>query len=145
MPLRFTPNLEVLGERLNPSTATPAVLAGDQCLVFVLGGVASSDARPNLWVTGTELPDADGVVLLASSLPGRDAEHGRRNLVTTLSADVDPPAVPDGRHLKMLFAALVLELDAPPAAGTHLLYQDIFIPATSDPFGFARDGRASGL
>jgi hypothetical protein len=125
MKTRFTPSLETLGERLTPSPLLPAEQtrqvsvvvdmspeSGDECLVFFLGGIPSG-AAPE-YVYGTELPDADaavrhrlfsvvdrtqmatdGVVLLASSIPGGDAEAARRTLVTTLSMDLDTPAAPD--------------------------------------------------
>jgi hypothetical protein len=134
MRTRFTPSLEMLGDRLTPSTLLPAEQtrqvsvvvdmspeSGDECLVFFLGGIPSGEVPE--YVYGTELPDADaplrhrtfalvdrtglaadGVVLLASSLPGGDT-----------------------------------------SAGTHVLYQDIFIPAAPGPFGFVRDGKASGM
>ena len=50
----------------------------------------------------------DGVVILNSSLPGSDSELARRNLMTTNSVDLERPGG---------------------TAGTHALYQDIFIPA----------------
>jgi hypothetical protein len=49
----------------------------------------------------------DGVVILTSSLPGSDSELARRNLTTTHSVDLDRPGG---------------------TAGTHVLYQDVFIP-----------------
>lgn len=119
MRFRFTPALEQLGDRVNPSTLATApldawdytptmtrqitivqdlcedgarrtTLEGQECLVFFLGGIPS--AQP------ADMPQ-------------------RRNLVTLHSADY---------------------------SGTHILYQDVVIPQ-ADPYVFALDARASGM
>jgi hypothetical protein len=135
MKTRFPLSLESLHERLNLSPMIPTEQTrqvsvvvdmspeGDESLVFFLGGVPSSDTVPSEYVFGTELPDADAAI-----------RHRFFSLVDRTQGAIDGVAI------------LTSSLPGGDASGTHILYQDIFIPAASaDPLVFAYDTRASGL
>jgi hypothetical protein len=90
------------------------------------------------------------------------------------SIRLERTAADTGDGYKMLFAPLIIELDnatgyvddligwdfivvvdnpavlgtgspSIPYEGTHVLYQDIFIPTATDPYSFTRDPQSSGL